>query len=70
MSRKSAEQRRAEALDAARRIILREGIAQVSVRFTTLPRQRTSNANVGQTLSSTVLLRTDDPTDVDRRPEC
>lgn len=32
MSRKSAEQRRAEALDAARRIILREGIAQVSVR--------------------------------------
>lgn len=32
MSRKSAEQRRAEALDAARRIILREGISQVSVR--------------------------------------
>ena len=32
MSRKSAEQRRAEALNAARRIILREGIAQVSVR--------------------------------------
>lgn len=32
MSRKTADQRRAEALDAARRIILREGISQVSVR--------------------------------------